>query len=151
MAEERTAVITLRRPVHTVSEHGDLGNTKPQTGFLTVPQIIDGASEEIRSLKEGGQVSAYSFNDAVAAASIFYGLQIHAEITIQVDQEEEPPPKTGDRVEPSPQPPAREHRKASHSLATWALCTIRIMWFSIRHPGKAAWINHSTGKVWPAN
>ena len=151
MAEELTTVITLRRPVDEVGEYRRSGSTAPQTGPLTVPQIINAAPEEIRSLKEGEQVSAYSFNDAVAAASIFYGLQVNTEITIQVDQAEEPPPNTRDRTQPPPQPTAHAPRQAPHPLAAWGLCTIRIMWFSIKHPGKGAWINHRTGEVWPAS
>ena len=151
MAEEPTTIITLRRPVDELGEYRKSGSTAPQTGPLTIPQIINAAPEEIRSLKEGEQVNAYSFNDAVAAASIFYGLRAYTGITIQVDQAEELPPNTRNRAERRPQPTAHEPRQTPHPLTASALCTIRIMWFSIRHPGKAAWINHRTGEVWPAS
>ena len=41
--------------------------------------------------------------------------------------------------------------EATHPLIAMALGAMRLMWFSLRHPGRAAWINHSTGEVWPAD
>ncbi len=35
------------------------------------------------------------------------------------------------------------------TLRAWLLGTLNIMWFALRHPGRAAWINHETGEVRP--
>ena len=63
-------------------------------------------------------------------------------------------PQAGDAGSREQQPPgnASEHgEKIRHPLVAWTLGTIGIMWFAIRHPGKSAWIDHSTGEVWVAD
>ena len=49
-----------------------------------------------------------------------------------------------DQPQPIPEP-------ARHPLIVLGLGAMRIMWFSLRHPGKSAWINHRTGEVYPAD
>lgn len=36
------------------------------------------------------------------------------------------------------------------TLRAWLVGTLNIMWFALRRPGRAAWINHETGEVRPA-
>lgn len=36
------------------------------------------------------------------------------------------------------------------TLRAWLLGTLNVMWFALRRPGRAAWINHETGEVRPA-
>ena len=61
------------------------------------------------------------------------------------------PGETGGRAGPDHRSTAPEKGKPPHPLAAWALATVRIIWFSVRHPGRAAWIDHRTGRAWPAD
>ncbi len=55
-----------------------------------------------------------------------------------------------DKAEATQDPARDEPGNAPHQLAAWALATLRIMWFALRHPGRAAWVDHKTGEVRPA-
>ena len=56
-----------------------------------------------------------------------------------------------DEAEPCPRSTTDGPGNAPHQLAAWALATLRIMWFALRHPGRAAWVDHKTGDVRPAD
>ena len=55
-----------------------------------------------------------------------------------------------DKAEAAQDPARDEPGNAPHQLAAWTLATLRIMWFALRHPGRAAWVDHKTGEVRPA-
>jgi hypothetical protein len=93
-------------------------------------------------VEAGEPISATSFRDVLVAASIFYGLEGNATITVL---EGNPVVETdGNDMEESEQPTPELSR---HPIIARGLGALRIMWFALRHPGKAAWINHRTGEV----
>lgn len=38
-----------------------------------------------------------------------------------------------------------------NAIKAWILASLRIMWFSIKYPGKPIVINYTTGDVWLEN
>ena len=146
MAGEHTATLTLRRP--TEDPRGiPQGIDEPiPSGIWMVHELIEQHPALANWVEKGEPVSATSFRDVLVAASIFYSLPMNARITIlegapvvEIDRND-----TQESEQPIPEP-------SRHPLIALGLGALRIMWFALRHPGKAAWINHRTGEVCVAN
>ena len=148
MAGEHTATLTLKRP--TDEPQGiPQGMDEPiPSGNWTVYELIEQQSALAHWVETGEPVSATSFRDVLVAASIFYGLPMNARITVL---EGDPVVETDRNDMQEPDQPQPVPEPARHPLIVLGLGAMRIMWFSLRHPGKSAWINHRTGGVCPAD
>ena len=123
MAERDVFLLTMRRPGSS-GIPGDEG-----AGPL--------AGSEEASLPEGGAADVDSFPGAVRVAAAFYGHGDAGRVSC--------PGASGARAK------GVGPRAVRHPLVALLLGTLGIMWFSVRRPGRPAWIDHDTGEVWAAD
>ena len=142
MAGEQTATLTLKHPAEDLRGIPQGMDEPIPSGIWLVRELIEEHPILVHCVEAGEPISATSFRDVLVAASIFYGLEGNATITVL---EGNPVVETdGNDMEESEQPTPELSR---HPIIARGLGALRIMWFALRHPGKAAWINHRTGEV----
>ena len=152
MAQERTATLTMRRSIEAIRNTGTTESQNLHFEEQTLKEVIESVHWSEYSLEEGQPVDVSSFRDAVAVASLFYGLREPFKTVFPGTEQNVKTEGTGSEEEillqtEEPQP----SEKTRHPIVAWALGTTGIMWFTIRHPGKPAWIDHNTGEVWVAD
>jgi hypothetical protein len=138
MAERDVFLLTMRRPGSS-GIPGDEG-----AGPL--------AGSEEASLPEGGAADVDSFPGAVRVAAAFYGRGNAGQgnagrenAVPAASVRASSPGASGSRAE------GAGPRAVRHPLVALLLGTLGIMWFSVRRPGRPAWIDHDTGEVWAAD
>ena len=150
MAEERTATLTMRKPIEGIQSIKNPGPSRRSTNIIAIVDVKDTAPSVADSVAHGTSIDVFSFQDAMAAVTVFYGLSESSADEIVVlgpgvsrtsDRQQEEVPSREGMVS------SESTAKARHPALAWVVGTLRIMWFAIRHPGKAAWIDHRTGDV----
>ena len=156
MALERTATLTMRRALEQArgTAEPEDWNLGAESTLFNKAMFYPQRAESAAYPSEGNlPVDVSSFPDALEAACIFYGIQGPFRIvyvggsTLETDADKEQ--STGEAQDLAN--PRERHRKIRHPLVTWIMATAGIMWLSIRHPGKPAWVDHDTGEVWVAD